>query len=338
MNKAIYTKTQFDPSNQEERRLRIGSSDAPVITRTAPFQNQIHNTWLGLWQIKTGKSLAPDLSENEAVQWGLDMEDTVRMRAKKHLGVELRKAGETFYHKTYPFLCAHPDSIIKGKKEIGEIKCPGMGTMMKMGEDLENFLDSYKAQGIHQLLVMDKMKAVQFYVQYPQKRLKVYRMERDDRAIDNYLQLALAFWELVEKEIPPEPQTEVEANQSYFKHNKEYMPFNPNVAENVRRLMDIEAAETEISEEKKKLRLEIKKAIGRYAGMEWQYSDENVQLQRYVRPSFNEDSFFEKESDETITDYSVTSIDKSLLRKENRELYDKHSKTKEITRLVLPKK
>jgi hypothetical protein len=185
---------------------------------------------------------------------------------------------------------------------------------------------------------MDKMKAVQFYVQYPQKRLKVYRMERDDRAIDNYLQLALAFWELVEKEIPPEPQTEVEANQSYFNHNKVYMPFDSKVGENVKRLMDLEVAEKHISDEKKKLRLAVKKAIARNAGMDWPHSNENVQLQRYVRPSFNEDSFFEKESDETINDYSVTSIDKSLLRKENRELYDKHSETKEITRLVLPKK
>jgi hypothetical protein len=32
------------------------------------------------------------------------------------------------------------------------------------------------------------------------------------------------------------------------------------------------------------------------------------------------------------------SIDKSLLKKENRGLYDKHSDTKPITRLVLPKK
>ena len=337
MTKVIYTKTQFDPSDQEERRLRIGSSDAPVITRTAPFQNQIHNTWLGLWQIKTGKALAPDLSENEAVQWGLDMEDTVRMRAKRHLGVELRKAGETFYHKKYPFLCAHPDSVIKGIKEIGEIKCPGMGTMMKMGENLENFMDSYKAQGIHQLLVMDKMKAVQFYVQYPQKRLKVYRMERDDRAIDNYLQLALAFWELVESDIPPEPQTEVEANTSYFHHQKEYMAYNEDIARNVRDIMIFEMQESEINEKKKKLRLEVKKAIGKFAGMTWD-KDSNVQLQRYERPTFNEDSFFDKESDETIKDYSIMSIDKTLLRKENRELYDKHSETKEITRLVLPKK
>ena len=333
----IYTTDQFDPSDQKRRMNVIGSSDAPVITRTAPFQNQIHNTWLGLWNIKTGKSLAPDLSENEAVQWGIDMEDTVRMRAKRHLGVELRKATETFYHKKYPFLCAHPDSIIKGKKEIGEIKCPGMGTMMKMGEDLENFLDSYKAQGIHQLLVMDKMKAVQFYVQYPQKRLKVYRMERDDRAIDNYLQLALAFWELVEKEIPPEPQTEVEANETYFKHNKEYMAFNDRIAQDVRDIMIIEMQEKDIAEKKKKLRLAVKKAIGKYAGMNWD-KDNNVQLQRYDRPNFNEDSFFETEDDETIKSYSIMSIDRPLLKKENRGLYDKHSDTKPITRLVLPKK
>jgi len=136
----IYTTDQFDPSDQKRRMNVIGSSDAPVITRTAPFQNQIHNTWLGLWNIKTGKSLAPDLSENEAVQWGIDMEDTVRMRAKRHLGVELRKASQTFYHKKYPFLCAHPDSIIKGTKEIGEINCPGIGTMIKMGEDLKENL------------------------------------------------------------------------------------------------------------------------------------------------------------------------------------------------------
>ena len=334
----IYTTKQFDPSDQEARKNIVGSSDAPVITRTAPYQNQIHNTWKGLWNIKTGRSLAPDLSENQAVQWGIDMEDTVRMRAKKHLGIELRKATETFFHKKYPFICAHPDSVIKGIKEIGEIKCPGMGTMMKMGENLENFLDSYKAQGIHQLLVMDKMKAVQFYVQYPQKRLKVYRMERDDRAIDNYLQLVLAFWELVEKDIPPEPQTEVEANETYFKHNKEYMAFNPKVAETIRKIMDIEQNEKELDKEKKALRLEVKKSIGKYAGMEWDYTEDNVQVQRHPRRTFNEDSFFEHENEGNINDYSIPTIDKNLLKRENEELYNKHCDITQVTRLVLPKK
>ena len=163
-------------------------------------------------------------------------------------------------------------------------------------------------------------------------------MERDDRAIDNYLQLALAFWELVEKDIPPEPQTEVETNDAYFKHKPNFMPFNSTIAEKVRQVMDIEIAENKMSEEKKQLRVEIKKAIGSYAGMEWNgNSKDNVQIQRYMRPSFDEDSFFEKEPQETIDSYSVKSIDKSLLRKENRPLYDKHSNEKQITRLVLPK-
>ena len=83
----IHTNKQFDPSDQEARRNVIGSSDAPIITRTAPYQNQIHNTWKGLWEIKTKKSDATDLSSNEAVQWGIDLEDTVRVRAKKQLGV-----------------------------------------------------------------------------------------------------------------------------------------------------------------------------------------------------------------------------------------------------------
>mgnify|MGYP001188506482 CR=1 FL=1 len=110
MKKAkIYTQKQFDPSDKEARKNVIGSADASVLTRTAPYQNQIHNTWLGLFNIKTGKSEAPDLSNNEAVNWGIDLEDTVRMRVKKYMGLELRKASETFYHKKYPFICCHPD-------------------------------------------------------------------------------------------------------------------------------------------------------------------------------------------------------------------------------------
>ena len=71
--------------------------------------------------------------------------------------------------------------------------------------------------------------------------------------------------------------------------------------------------------------------------MEWPDSKEKVQIQRYERPTFSGDSFFEKESDATIAEYSTMEVNKTLLKKENRELYDKHSKTKPITRLVLPK-
>ena len=41
----IHTNKQFDPSDQEARRNVIGSSDAPEITITARYQNQLHNTW-----------------------------------------------------------------------------------------------------------------------------------------------------------------------------------------------------------------------------------------------------------------------------------------------------
>ena len=86
----IHTHKQFDPSDKEARRSVVGSSDAPILTRTVPYQNQIHNTWLGLFNIKTGKSEAPDLSGNEAVNWGIDLEDTVRMRVKKYMNIDFQ--------------------------------------------------------------------------------------------------------------------------------------------------------------------------------------------------------------------------------------------------------
>lgn len=71
------------------RKLRIGGSDAATIMGASRFATPYE-----LWQIKTGLRDRPDLSDNEAVQWGNRLERPVLLHALKMLGLKHDPAKE----------------------------------------------------------------------------------------------------------------------------------------------------------------------------------------------------------------------------------------------------
>lgn len=70
-------------------KLRIGGSDAATIMNASRFATPYE-----LWQIKTGQRDRPDLSDNEAVQWGNRLERPVLMHALSMLGLKHSPAKE----------------------------------------------------------------------------------------------------------------------------------------------------------------------------------------------------------------------------------------------------
>ena len=101
----------------EERRKYIGGSDIATVLGMSRW-----NTPLKLWLEKIGEAEPTDLSTNEAVQLGTELEDFVAKKFAKATGKQVRKQSKMYVHKDYPFMVAHVDRLITRTNELLECK------------------------------------------------------------------------------------------------------------------------------------------------------------------------------------------------------------------------
>lgn len=87
-----------------DRSKFIGGSDISAIMGLSRW-----STPMGVWAIKTGLVDSPDLSENEAVQLGIELEDFVARKFVKKSGIEVHSENLEVVHKDYPYMVGHLD-------------------------------------------------------------------------------------------------------------------------------------------------------------------------------------------------------------------------------------
>jgi putative phage-type endonuclease len=100
-----------------ERKEFIGGSDIAAVMGLSRWA-----TPLQLWSIKTGKVSDPDLSENEAVEMGNELEDTVARVFMKRTGLKVRRAPKRYIHPNYEYMACQVDRLVEGTDELLECK------------------------------------------------------------------------------------------------------------------------------------------------------------------------------------------------------------------------
>lgn len=190
----------------------IGGSDASAALAMNPWR-----TNLDLWQIKTGRKAAPDISDNERVQYGQNAEEYIRRLFQlKTKGIyEIQYQPDTVLQNVdHPEMLYSPDGLIlektTGRRGIFECKTT---TIMK-SIDKEKWSDqiptNYYIQVLHGLNVtgfdfVDLYAELTYDQNYSQ--LRRYHIEREDKLND--LQMVAegieSFWKgyvLPDKEPP----------------------------------------------------------------------------------------------------------------------------------------
>lgn len=138
----------------EERKKGIGGSDAAVILGLNPYKNNIR-----LWEEKTGKVQAEDISGKPYVKYGTQAEDLLRELFKLDFPqYEVSHDENTIIkHPKYPFLFASLDGQLVDKEtgELGilEIKTTNILQSMQKEKWKEKIPDNYFCQVLHYLNV-----------------------------------------------------------------------------------------------------------------------------------------------------------------------------------------
>lgn len=138
----------------EERKKGIGGSDAAVILGLNHYKNNIR-----LWEEKTGKVQAEDISDKPYVKYGTQAEDLLRELFKLDFPqYEVSHDENTIIkHPKYPFLFASLDGQLVDKEtgELGilEIKTTNILQSMQKEKWKEKIPDNYFCQVLHYLNV-----------------------------------------------------------------------------------------------------------------------------------------------------------------------------------------
>ena len=178
----------------ELRNTGLGGSDAGVVMGVNPYKSR-----LTLWMEKTGQKEADDLSEVEAVQWGIRNEPNIADWFSDVTGKKLRKCG-TLRSEQHPWLLANVDRMIVGENAGLEIKTAGVKQSGRWkGEEVP---DEYYCQCQHYMLVTGCEK---WYIAVLIGGNKAIWKEipRSEAFIEELFNKEAGFWTLVENNIMP---------------------------------------------------------------------------------------------------------------------------------------
>lgn len=193
----------------EERKKGIGGSDAAAIIGANPYKDNIK-----LWEEKTGRKTADDISDKSYVKYGTEMEPILRESFKiKHPEFEIVHEENTIIkHPVYPFLFASLDGILINKeteeKGILEIKTSEILRSMQKEKWKDQIPPNYYCQILHYLNVTGftfvKLFAELNYEENYQVT-KTYTIERKDVEEDiKYLEKKeIEFWKYIEEDKCP---------------------------------------------------------------------------------------------------------------------------------------
>jgi predicted phage-related endonuclease len=104
--------------------------------------------------LKTGQKEPEDLSDNEAVQMGTLLQETIMRAASGRWGLEFKDADYALRHPKHDWMASHFDYISGDGRTLYEIKNLGVHQRKHYGDNgTEQVSDRYRAQCMHELIV-----------------------------------------------------------------------------------------------------------------------------------------------------------------------------------------
>lgn len=197
----------------EERKKGIGGSDAATILGLNPYKTTIE-----LWEEKTGRKDAPDISDKPYVKYGTQAEDLLRQLFALDYPQYLvtHEENTIIKHPEHPFLFASLDGklldVATGKEGILEIKTTNILQSTQKEKWKDKIPDNYYCQVLHYLNVTGfefvVLKAQLKYEYDNNIRLETKHYYIDRKDVENDIKLLqekeIQFWkEYIEKDKRP---------------------------------------------------------------------------------------------------------------------------------------
>lgn len=181
----------------EERRSGIGGSDAPAVMGVDPWKDA-----LTVWSHKVGLLEPEDLSGNEAVEAGIQLERTIGEWYGKKFGrdVELNTPYTIRRHPEHSFMIATLDAVERTPNGIAVVQIKNTSYPPDAWE--ESLPLHYEIQLQHEMLVAGTDRGVLVALHRGQS-LRAYERRLSESLAEELIETERQFWEMVQSETPP---------------------------------------------------------------------------------------------------------------------------------------
>ena len=247
----------------KDRTKFLGASEISAVLGINPF-----STPLQVWAIKTKEIEAPDLSDNEACEWGTRLERVVSEKfAEKH-GVKLIARKTRYVHPEHDFLSCELDNIIAGTEELVEIKTVNAWAY-KQWKNQDEIPDHVVVQVIMQL-GLSKRKVGWIGCLVGGQRYLEKRVEFDQEFYDDMVEKCVAFWKMVQEKTPPVAEA---ADSSFMIElyptaGADLKEATQDIVDAVGALQLLKSEAIVLDKQKKELEAKIKAVIGENLGID----------------------------------------------------------------------
>ena len=204
------TKKKWSGDPSADRDKFIGGSDIGAILGLNPWKSAYT-----LWAEKSGRIEVEDISDKEAVWWGTNMEELVAKRFCMKTGKKVKKTTYEFSCKEYPFLVAHVDRLGVGEKFV--LECKTTSSRNRMNYNAGEVPPMHYAQVQFYLMLTGYKEG--YLATKRDSDFYITKIDRNDEFIEEMLESAIAFWQMVQDGIEPDiddsESTERTINQMY---------------------------------------------------------------------------------------------------------------------------
>lgn len=198
-----------------ERLKYVTGSDAASICGLSPWKSAYQ-----LWQEKTGKVEAEDISDKNHIKFGNYMEDGVAQWFAAETGKELKVHDEMIVHKSLPWMAGNIDRLIVGENAI--LECKTAYTDSDWGiAGTDQIPEHYLMQVAHYCAVggFDKCYIAVVFVQ--KREMCIYEYNRHLGLEEKLIAKEQKFWiEHVLENVAPEPGCVKDIEDLYKELNK----------------------------------------------------------------------------------------------------------------------
>lgn len=196
------------------RNTGLGGSDAGTVLGVNPYKTPFQ-----LYLEKRGEIAADDLSEKEAVHFGVVLEDVVAAEYSRRTGRKVERCNTMLRHRAHPWMLGNLDRLVwqgdKRPQHRGEIRTKHL---LECKTALGRFIDksmwgpdgtdevpmSYLAQCQHYMAVTDAEQC-DLAVLLSGPEFRIYPIRRDDTLIASMIEHEAEFWERIQTANAPPP-------------------------------------------------------------------------------------------------------------------------------------
>ena len=295
--------------HQEEwlriRKSYLTGTDAGAVCGMNPYKSAMQ-----VYVDKTGPEI--EVTDNEAMRLGRDLEDYVAGRFTEATGKKVRKSNAMYVSDEHPFMMANVDRLVVGECAGLECKTASPYTAERWKDG--NVPEWYYLQCQHYMKVLE-MDRWYLAVLIFGKGFQYTCLERDEELLNDLVSIEKNFWENhVQAKVLPPPDGSRNADeliQKYF-HRKEGAVIRmTGMDEQITRRNELAGLIKKMQAEQKIIEQELKMYLG------------NAEARTGVSDQYRV----------TWTEYETRRIDAERLKKEQPEIYEGYSKVQKTSRL-----